>query len=99
MASNPTSRLHAQKSLSIPKTSQKREFVMISDGELDAPIYAGDDSSDDDERLATRADIRPSSFERKQPATTKITAYKAQAEDKQTAQVCPIWEPNPNHGG
>lgn len=39
---------------------------MISDDELDAPIYAGGDSSDDDEQ-PSRGDIRPSSFQPKEP--------------------------------
>jgi SWI/SNF-related matrix-associated actin-dependent regulator 1 of chromatin subfamily A len=42
---------------------------MISDDELDAPIYAGGDSSDDEQR-PTRGDIRPSSFRPKEPKTT-----------------------------
>ncbi|KAL2127483.1 hypothetical protein VTI74DRAFT_10645 [Chaetomium olivicolor] len=46
---------------------------MISDDELDAPIYAGGDSSDDEEEIS-RGDIRPSSFQRKEPKTTNGAA-------------------------
>jgi SWI/SNF-related matrix-associated actin-dependent regulator 1 of chromatin subfamily A len=45
---------------------------MISDDELDAPIYAGGDSSDDDKQ-PSRGDIRPSSFLRKEPITSNGT--------------------------
>ncbi|KAK0731776.1 SNF2 family N-terminal domain-containing protein [Lasiosphaeris hirsuta] len=59
------------------KAGVKRDFIMISDDELDTPTYAGGDSSDDGK--PTRGDIRPSSFRPKgsktkpQP-TTKTTA-------------------------
>jgi SWI/SNF-related matrix-associated actin-dependent regulator 1 of chromatin subfamily A len=58
----------ARQPVAITKTAPKREFIMISDDELDAPIYAGGDSSDDDER-PSRGDIRPSSFRPKEPKT------------------------------
>ena len=45
---------------------------MISDDELDAPIYAGGDSSDDDE--PSRGDIRPSSFQPKELKTSNSAA-------------------------
>ena len=38
----------------------KREYIMISDDELDNPTYSRDDSSDDGK--PARGDIRPSSF-------------------------------------
>lgn len=61
-----TFRAPARKPISVPKSAPKREFIMISDDELDAPIYAGGDSSDDDAQ-ASRGDIRPSSFRRREP--------------------------------
>ena len=66
-------RAPARQVLPIQKTAPKREFIMISDDELDAPIYAGGDSSDDDEQLS-RGDIRPSSFQPKQPETSNGTS-------------------------
>ncbi|KAK4129538.1 hypothetical protein N657DRAFT_652897 [Parathielavia appendiculata] len=64
-----TFRAPARQPFAIAKTAPKREFIMISDDELDAPIYAGGDSSDDDEQ-PSRGDIRPSSFRPKEPKTT-----------------------------
>lgn len=64
-------RAPARQTLTITKTAAKREFVMISDDELDAPIYAGGDSSDDDE--PSRGDIRPSSFQPKELKTSNST--------------------------
>ncbi|KAK4240014.1 SNF2 family N-terminal domain-containing protein [Achaetomium macrosporum] len=64
-----TFRAPARQVLPIQKTAPKREFIMISDDELDAPIYAGGDSSDDDME-PSRADIRPSSFRPKQLKTS-----------------------------
>ncbi|KAL2154885.1 hypothetical protein VTH82DRAFT_3561 [Thermothelomyces myriococcoides] len=66
-----TFRPPAQKPLPMTKSAPKREFVMISDDELDAPIYAGGDSSDDDE--PSRGDIRPSSFRPKEPKIRQAT--------------------------
>ncbi|KAK3942710.1 ATP-dependent helicase fft2 [Diplogelasinospora grovesii] len=51
---------------STSKAPAKADYIMISDDELDAPIYAGGDSSDD-ETQTMRGDIRPSSFKRKSP--------------------------------
>jgi SWI/SNF-related matrix-associated actin-dependent regulator 1 of chromatin subfamily A len=65
-------RAPARQTLAITKTAPKREFVMISDDELDAPIYAGGDSSDDDE--PSRGDIRPSSFQPKESKTSNSAA-------------------------
>ncbi len=45
---------------------------MISDDELDAPIYAGGDSSDDDEQ-PSRGDIRPTFFQPKEPKLPSAT--------------------------
>lgn len=56
----------------LQKSAPKREYIMISDDELDAPIYAGGDSSDDDTQ-PSRGDIRPSSFRRKEPSTSNAT--------------------------
>ncbi|KAH6650830.1 SNF2 family N-terminal domain-containing protein [Chaetomium tenue] len=64
-------RAPARQTLTNTKTAAKREFVMISDDELDAPIYAGGDSSDDDE--PSRGDIRPSSFQPKGLKTSNST--------------------------
>ncbi|KAK4105801.1 hypothetical protein N658DRAFT_513168 [Parathielavia hyrcaniae] len=66
--------------VAITKSGSKREF-MISDDELDAPMYAGDDSSDDDEQ-PSRGDIRPSSFQPKEPkiASGQIRASKASSQ-------------------
>ena len=66
-------RAPARQVLPIQKTAPKREFIMISDDELDAPIYAGGDSSDDDEQLS-RGDIRPSSFQPKEPEMSNGTS-------------------------
>jgi SWI/SNF-related matrix-associated actin-dependent regulator 1 of chromatin subfamily A len=66
-------RAPARQTLPITKTAPKREFIMISDDELDAPIYAGGDSSDDDEQ-PSRGDIRPSSFKPREPKTTNAAA-------------------------
>lgn len=63
-----TFRAPARQVLPIQKTAPKREFIMISDDELDAPIYAGGDSSDDDLQ-PSRGDIRPSSFRPREPTT------------------------------
>lgn len=65
-------RAPARQVLPIQKTAPKREFIMISDDELDAPIYAGGDSSDEDEQ-PSRGDIRPSSFQPKEPETLNGT--------------------------
>jgi SWI/SNF-related matrix-associated actin-dependent regulator 1 of chromatin subfamily A len=54
-------RAPTRQALPIQKSAPKRAFIEISDNELNAPIYAGGDSSDD-EKEASRADIRPSSF-------------------------------------
>lgn len=59
--------------LPLPKVTAKREYIMISDDELDAPLYAGGDSSDDDTQ-PSRGDIRPSSFRRKEPAASNAVA-------------------------
>ncbi|KAK4147693.1 SNF2 family N-terminal domain-containing protein [Dichotomopilus funicola] len=64
-------RAPARQALSITKTAQKRDFIMISDDELDAPIYAGGDSSDDE---PSRGDIRPSSFQPKEPKPSGTAA-------------------------
>ncbi|KAL2022681.1 hypothetical protein VTK56DRAFT_4762 [Thermocarpiscus australiensis] len=66
-------RAPARHPVPVPKSAQKREFIMISDDELDAPIYAGDDSSDGDKQPA-RGDIRPSSFRRKEPSPSNSAA-------------------------
>jgi SWI/SNF-related matrix-associated actin-dependent regulator 1 of chromatin subfamily A len=58
-------RAPARQTLPITKSAPKRDFIMISDDELNAPIYAGGDSSDDNE--PSRGDIRPSSFQPKEP--------------------------------
>lgn len=68
-----TFRAPARQPLPIQKTTAKREFIMISDDELDAPIYAGGDSSDDDNQ-PSRGDIRPSSFRRKEPSASNDVA-------------------------
>jgi SWI/SNF-related matrix-associated actin-dependent regulator 1 of chromatin subfamily A len=60
-----TFRAPARQTLPITKSAPKRDFIMISDDELNAPIYAGGDSSDDNE--PSRGDIRPSSFQPKEP--------------------------------
>ncbi|KAL2165230.1 hypothetical protein VTH06DRAFT_526 [Thermothelomyces fergusii] len=86
-----TFRPPAQKPLPITKSAPKREFVMISDDELDAPIYAGGDSSDDDE--PSRGDIRPSSFQPKRPKIPqaapegKAVAKKTAAKSASTSSV------------
>ncbi|KAL2261971.1 hypothetical protein VTK26DRAFT_2856 [Humicola hyalothermophila] len=70
----------ARQPIPIQKTAAKREFVMISDDELDAPIYAGGDSSDGDNQ-PSRGDIRPSSFRRKEPnASNEASGRKTRAE-------------------
>ncbi|KAK4673185.1 DNA-dependent ATPase fun30 [Podospora pseudopauciseta] len=60
-------------SRTVSTASKKRDFVQISDGELDAPIYVGGDSSDEDAER-TRGDIRPSSFQRKEPSISVSTS-------------------------
>ncbi|KAK4251956.1 SNF2 family N-terminal domain-containing protein [Corynascus novoguineensis] len=83
-------RAPSRQPLPITKTAPKREFVMISDDELDAPIYAGGDSSDDDQ--PSRGDIRPSSFQPKEPKTSNAAtgghppANKVVADRRQAAK-------------
>ncbi|KAK4162133.1 ATP-dependent helicase fft2 [Cladorrhinum sp. PSN259] len=62
-----------------PPAAQKRDFIMISDDELDkAPAYSKKDDSSDDDTQPSRGDIRPSSFMRKEPAlNTSISAGKS----------------------
>ncbi|KAK4199103.1 SNF2 family N-terminal domain-containing protein [Triangularia verruculosa] len=77
-------------SRNVSVASKKREFVQISDGELDAPIYVGGDSSDDDTQ-PSRGDIRPSSFQRKEPSINVSTsstslAFKAQVAKSQASK-------------
>ena len=62
----------------VAKTGNKREYIEISDGELEKPLYAGDSS---DEEKPARGDIRPSSFERKESGSVAVAAVKR-------AQVC-----------
>ncbi len=80
-------RAPARQVLPIQKTAPKREFIMISDDELDAPIYAGGDSSDDDEQ-PSRGDIRPSSFQPKEPETLNGTSG-AQLSGGRTVSLLP----------
>lgn len=81
-----TFRAPARQVLPIQKTAPKREFIMISDDELDAPIYAGGDSSDDDLQ-PSRGDIRPSSFRPKEPTTTTNSATAAQQRGGKTVSL------------
>jgi SWI/SNF-related matrix-associated actin-dependent regulator 1 of chromatin subfamily A len=69
-------RAPARQTLPITKSAPKRDFIMISDDELNAPIYAGGDSSDDNEQ-PSRGDIRPSSFRPKEPKASmgKTVSY------------------------
>ncbi|KAK3383176.1 SNF2 family N-terminal domain-containing protein [Lasiosphaeria ovina] len=62
----------ARQAAPVPKTGVKRDFIMISDDELDTPIYAGGDSSDDNK--PARGDIKPSSFRRKESGSIGSTA-------------------------
>ncbi|GAB1310359.1 DNA-dependent ATPase fun30 [Madurella fahalii] len=78
-------RAPARQPLPLPKTSAKREYIMISDDELNAPIYAGGDSSDDDTQ-PSRGDIRPSSFRRKEPSTSNVTAGSMPQDEKPDAK-------------
>lgn len=80
----------ALKALSVTKTATKRDFIMISDDELDAPIYAGGDSSDDDE--PSRGDIRPSSFRPKEPKIS-VTAAVSQLRNRKLVSICLIGFP------
>ncbi|KAM7224492.1 ATP-dependent helicase fft2 [Rhypophila decipiens] len=57
----------------IAKNPNKREFIMISDDELEKPLYIHDSS--DDERPA-RGDIRPSSFQRKESDSIAVAVPK-----------------------
>lgn len=76
-------------SRTVSTASKKRDFVQISDGELDAPIYVGGDSSDEDAER-TRGDIRPSSFQRKEPSISVSTSSTSLALKAQVAakSVC-----------
>jgi SWI/SNF-related matrix-associated actin-dependent regulator 1 of chromatin subfamily A len=69
-------RAPARQTLPITQSAPKRDFIMISDDELNAPIYAGGDSSDDNEQ-PSRGDIRPSSFQPKEPKASmgKTVSY------------------------
>ena len=79
-------RAPARQALPIQKTAPKRDFIMISDDELDAPMYAGGDSSENEQ--PSRGDIRPSSFRPKEPATTN-TATGAQLHGGKTVSLFP----------
>ncbi|KAK0617929.1 SNF2 family N-terminal domain-containing protein [Bombardia bombarda] len=63
-------RAPAQQTATI-KSKNKREFVMISDDELDTPVYAGDSS---DDNTPARGDIKPSSFQRKESSNFIVAA-------------------------
>ncbi|KAK3337208.1 P-loop containing nucleoside triphosphate hydrolase protein [Cercophora scortea] len=65
----PPARKVSAASAPAAKAGAKREFVMISDDEMDSPVYAGDSS--DDNRPA-RGDIRPSSFRRKELSSISV---------------------------
>ncbi|KAK3310142.1 SNF2 family N-terminal domain-containing protein [Chaetomium strumarium] len=94
-----TFRAPARQALPIQKSAPKRPFIMISDDELDAPIYAGGDSSDD-EKETSRADIRPSSFAPKRLSTshgtTGVQARVGKIEAKK-ASANPITSPEKSY--
>ncbi|KAK3341740.1 SNF2 family N-terminal domain-containing protein [Lasiosphaeria hispida] len=67
------------------KAGVKRDFIMISDDELNTPTYAGDDSSDDGK--PARGNIQPSSFRPKEPKA------KPQPTSKTTTGGSPLTSP------
>lgn len=70
------------KNAAVAKTNNKREFIMISDDELEKPLYVGDSS--DDEKPA-RGDIRPSSFRRKESDSIAVAIAKPARKEVHTS--------------
>ncbi|KAK4230579.1 ATP-dependent helicase fft2 [Podospora fimiseda] len=77
-----------------PSTGQKREFIMISDDELDnAPEYNRKDDSSDDDTQPSRGDIRPSSFVRKEPVANASASTGKSRISKSESLGSPVTSP------